>query len=293
MQVNALVKLLDGDDPVSLDCFVEACRTLERAQQLAGAQGSKQLRYREALNLLEDQKRVLAGSLANFDKLKEEALEMYEASGNTLLLEAAAIKGLIEASLVDKGSSYNSVWQFLQRCQERVLKRSQPLSLGLRQTRVDLIVRWRLQHDNGQVDWNALLGDIRVLRDVPSRREDILLLFYEAVACFHLRLVADAQAAFVRLRALQIPGPLLSQARIFLRNPAGGLESVQGVMQMKNAGRARVRLTEYSHDVPVYRDRGPKNAQDGATVHCWLSFSLQGPTAEFDVPEASRALLPN
>ncbi|MFN7571678.1 MAG: hypothetical protein ACK5TK_09530 [Betaproteobacteria bacterium] len=292
VQVNALIRLQQGDDPVSMDCFVEACRALERAQQLAGTQGRRQLRYREALDLLENQKKDLASTMAPFAKLREEALRKFDESGDQLHTEAAALKGLIEASLVDKGSAYNGVFQFLRQCQEHVLKKRQSLSIGLRQTRIDLIVRWRLQHEIGEVDWNLFLGDVRVVREAPARRDDVLLLFYEGVACFHLRLAAEAQAAFHRLRTMDIPGSLVGQPRVYLRSKSGHPEQIQGVL-IKGGARARVRLSEYGYDAPLYKDRMPANGQNGALVHCYLSFSLQGPLAEFQAHDSSDFLLPN
>jgi len=284
------VRLQTGDDPVSLDSFVEACRALERAQQLAGSISRNQFRHRDVLELLGEAKRNLASFLAPFNELKEEALERYELTGQQLFIEAAACKGLIEASLEDKGHAYNEVFQFIGRCQERISRKRQQICSGLRQVRIDLIVRWRLQHDIGEVDWNVFLGDVRMVRDEPAKRDDILLLFYEAVACFHLRLIAEAQAAFIRLRALQIPGSLVSQARLYLRGKSGKPEQVQGVL-MKSRDRNRVRLSEFGYDALIYRGRGPDGAQDGATVHCWLSFSLQGPLAEFRAPQPGDILL--
>jgi hypothetical protein len=291
VQVNALVKLQQGDDPVSLDCFVEACRAIERAQQLAGAHGSRQLRHREALDVLENQKKELANSLAPFPKLAEDALTRFQADGEQLALEAAALKGVIEASLTDRGTAYNEVYQFIQKCQDRISKKRQQISAGLRQARIDLVVRWRLQHDHGVVDWNSFLGDVRIVREEPSRRDDILLLFYEGVACFHLRLIDDSQAAFSRLRSLQIPGSLMAQTRIWLRSKSGTPEQVQGVLS-KRSGSLRVRLVDFGYDALVYRDKAPPAAQDGATVHCWLGFTLQGPIAEFQSPLSSELTLP-
>lgn len=288
VQVNALVSLQQGEDPLSLDCFVEACRAIERAQQLAGAHARGQLRNRDALEMLENQKKSLAASMAPFAKLAEDAFARFETDGDQLPLEAAALKGLIEASLADKGSLYNDVFQFIRRCQQKL---GQKISPGLRQARIDLIVRWRLQHDTGEVDWNAFLGDVRVVRDEPARREDILLLFYEAVACFHLRLVDDAQATFSRLRSMQVPGPLMAQSRVWLRNKSGKPEQVQGVLS-KKAGRVRVRLVDYGYDALTYRDKTPPAAQDGAIVHCWLGFTLQGPIAEFQQPSSTELSLP-
>jgi len=291
VQVNALVRLQTGDDPVSLDCFVEACRAIERAQQLTGANGRRQMRYQEALGLLENQKKELAGSLAPFAKLADEAMARFQADGGQLPLEAAALKGIIEASLTDKGSDYNAVYQFIQRCQEKISKARQTMSAGLRQARIDLIVRWRLQHDTGTVDWSAFLGDVRIVREEPAKRDDILLLFYEAVACFQLRLIDDSQAAFSRLRSLQVPSSLMAQTRIWLRSKTGQPEQVQGLLS-KRSGRVRVRLIEYGYDALVYRDRAPPSAQDGATVHCWLGFTLQGPIAEFQPPSSAEIKLP-
>ncbi|OHV00324.1 hypothetical protein BLA34_13160 [Ralstonia solanacearum] len=291
VQVNALVKLQQGDDPVSLDCFVEACRAIERAQQLAGAHGRQQLRLRDALELLENQKKDLAASLPPFQALAEDASRRFESDGDQLVLEAAALKGVIDASLSNKGSDYNEVFQFIRRCQDRVVRRKQHLSSGMRQARIDLIVRWRLQNDVGEVDWNTFLGDVRTVREEPARRDDILLLFYEGVACFHLRLVDDSQAAFSRLRSLQIPGPLMAQTRVWLRSKSGKPQQVQGVLSKKDH-RVRIRLAEYGYDALAYRDRAPSGAQDGATIHCYLGFSLQGPIAAFHDPSAMEWTLP-
>ena len=249
------------------------------------------MRHRDALEVLENQKKELAGSLAPFSKLVEFATTRFQTDGDQLALEAAALKGLLEASFSDKGSDYNDVFQFIHRCQDKISKKGQQMTAGLRQARVDLIVRWRLQHDIGEVDWNSFLGDVRLVREEPARRDDILLLFYEGVACFHLRLIDDSQAAFSRLRSLQVPGPLIGQTRIWLRSKLGKPECVQGVLS-KNAGRVRVRLVEYGYDALIHRDKSPPSAQDGATVHCWLGFTLQGPIALFQEPSAYDLVLP-
>ena len=67
---------------------------------------------------------------------------------------------------------------------------------------------------------------------------------------------------------------------MWLRSKVGKPESIQGVLS-KNFGRVRIRLVEYGYDALIYRDRAPPSAQDGATVHCWLGFTLQGPIAVF------------
>lgn len=292
VQVNALYSLQEGDDPVSMDCFIEACRAIERAQQLAGASGRRQIRFAEALDMLEAQKRQLADSMMPFERLQADALERFEATGDQLPLEAAALKGLIEASMVDKGSAYNEVHQFLIKCQSKVSSRRQQLAPGLRQVRIDLMVRWRLQHSTGEVDWSSFLGDVSVLRDEPARRDDILLLFYEGIANFHLKRTTDAQAAFTRLRALQVPAPLMGNARVFYRSKSGQPAQLQGVL-VRTPPQGRVRLPELGYEVPIGRERAPMGAQQGATVHCWVSFSLLGPTAEFSSPENISVLLPS
>lgn len=292
VQVNALIALQQGDDPISLDCFVESFRAIERAQQLAGSSGRQQMRFHEALGLLEDQKRRLASFLPEFGALKDAALARFDATGDLLALEAAAIRGLLDASIEDNGSKYNDVFQFLRTCQERIGKTHKPFPNGLRQIRIDLIVRWRLQHDRGEIDWSSFLGDISCVRDDPSRRDDVLLLFYEGVAAFQLRLPSEANTAFTRLRALQLPGMLARQARLYLRDKTGKPEQVQGQF-LKGAGSGKVRLSEMSLDVPVSRGIPPEGTQSGAIVHCWIAFSLQGPAAEFREPDSRALLLPN
>lgn len=292
VQVNALIALQQGDDPISLDCFVESFRAIERAQQLAGSSGRQQMRFHEALGLLEDQKRRLASFLPEFAMLKEAALARFEATGDQLTLEAAAIRGLLDASIEDNGSMYNDVLQFLRTCQERMGKLHKPFSNGLRQVRIDLIVRWRLQHERGEVDWSSFLGDISCVRDDPGRRDDVLLLFYEGVAAFQLRLSTEANTAFTRLRALQLPGMLARQARLFLRDKTGKPEQVQGQF-LRGAGSGKVRLSEMGLDVPVSRGAPPEGTQSGAIVHCWIAFTLQGPAAEFREPDSKALLLPN
>lgn len=291
VQVNALTKLQQGDDPVSLDCFIEACRAIERGQQLAGANGRRQIRNREALELLENQKKELSQSLAPFSSLAEDALSRYQNDGNQLVLEAAVLKGLIESSFTNKGSDYNDVHQFILRCQDRVHKKKQHISAGLRQAKIDLVVRWRLQNDSGEVDWNIFLGDVRTVREEPAKRDDILLLFYEGVACFHLRLIDDSLAAFSRLRSLQIPAGLMSHKRIWLRGKSGKPEQVQCTLSKKGTI-VRARLADYQYDSMVFRDKAPAGIQDGAITHCFLGFTLQGPIAIFDQPTSAELMLP-
>ncbi len=292
VQVNALIGLQQGDDPISLDCFVESFRAIERAQQLAGASGRHQMRFHEALGLLEDQKRQLAVYLPPFGSLKELALTRFEATGDQLPLEAAAIRGLLDASIDDNGTKYNEVFQFLRSCQERLAKMHKHLSSGLRQVRIDLMVRWRLQHERGDMDWSTFMGDIACVRDDPSRRDDVLLLFYEGVAAFHLRLASEANAAFTRLRALQLPGVLLRQSRLYLRDKNGKPEQLQG-QYFKGGGPGKVRIAEMGLDVPIARGAPPEGTQTGAVVHCWIAFTFQGPLAEFREPDPKTLLLPN
>lgn len=291
VQVNALLSLHQGDDPISLDCFIESFRAIERAQQLAGAWGRRKMRLQAGLGALEDQKRRLAGYLAPFPEIRQDSLSRFDLSGDTLPLEAAAIRGLIDASSEDNGKKYNEVYQFLRKCEDKLGSKGKPLTLGLRQIRVDLMVRWRLQHQLGTVDWATLLGDIVTIRNDPLRRDDVLLLFYEGVAAFHMKRASDAISAFTRLRAIQLPGMLMREARIYLRDVDGRPAQVQGVLQ--RGAQSKVRLSEFNVDVPITRGHPPEGLQSGATVHCWVGFSFQGPTAEFREPDSTQLLLPS
>lgn len=292
VQVNSLLKLQQGQDPISMDCLLEAHRAIEKAQQLAGSRGRERIRFHDALGFLENQKRELADALAPFETLKDESINRYEATGDQLVLEVAAMKGLLEASIANKGSDYNDLNSFLRRCQERIIKKKQRMSLGLRQTRIDLIVRWRMQDKPGEIDWNAFLGDISSVREDPSRRDDLLLLLYEGVAYFQLRMITEAQAAFMRLRSLSPASAINGQSRLYFRSKDGRPEQLQGQV-LQSSGRQLIRLADIGYDAPIGRSGLPSGVHPGAIVHCWLAFSFMGPRVEFLQPQPTALLLPN
>jgi hypothetical protein len=280
-----------SDDLVSLESFVEAARTVERALQLSGNRGRTQKRYMRDIEVMEDLKKRFIEALEPFSDLRDKAFSGFEASSKQVFLEAAARKGFIEACVGDKGKDYNDIYQYLKRCAGAVAKKGAQLSAGLRSVRVDLTVRWRLQHIPGPVDWNEFLGDLISIQETADHRDDPLILFYTAVSYFQLDKVNDGLAVFGRIRSIYHAQSLLSQARVYLRDAQGRPRQLQGVLT-GSFGRSYIRADELKTDVPVKNFQPPSDYRIGATVHFWLAFSMNGPLAAFRQPGEDDVLLP-
>lgn len=291
VQANALLALQNGEDRISLECFIEAARSVERALQLTGSLARSRGRYVRDLAVMEDLKRRMIESLVSFTELQVRALDEFERTLDQLFLEAAARKGVLEAGVSDKGSDYNKVYQFLRRCASVVAMKKQQLSAGLRRARVDLVVRWRFQHVIGIVDWNEFLGDLLIIQDSPGQRDDALILFYTGIAYFQIGKITDGMAAFARSRSLDQSSGVTTQVRAFLRDDAGQPKQLQGLISGP-VGRSYVQVPELNTDITVRQFQPVGGARKGATVPVWVAFSMQGPLAAFRQPTEDDLLLP-
>jgi hypothetical protein len=241
--------------------------------------------------MMEDLKRRMVESMEPFNDLQEPAIQQFEKTGDQLVMEAAARKGVLEAGISDKGSEYNKVYQYIRRIAVIVAGKKQQLAPGLRRARIDLIVRWRFQHIQGTVDWNEFLGDLLSVQDSPGQRDDALILFYTGIAYFQIGKVVDGLASFARARSVDQSSYLATQVRAFLRDSEGRPKQLQGVIG-GSAARTYIQLGELQTDIPVRQFPVPSGARNGATVPVWVGFSMQGPLAAFRQPTEDDLLLP-
>ena len=291
IQAHALMSLQQGDDRISLECFIEASRSVEKALQLAGRFARGRRRNIRDLEMMEDLKRRMVESLDPFSDLQEPAFASFEKTGEQLVMEAAARKGVLEAGLADKGTDYNKVYQFIRRVALAVNGKKLQLVAGIRRARIDLIVRWRFQHIQGSVDWNEFLGDLLSVQDSPGHRDDALILFYTGIAYFQIGKVNDGLASFARARSVDQSSFLATQVRAYLRDSEGRPKQLQGVVAGP-IGRTYMQVPELQTDIPVRQFPVPTGARNGATIAVWVGFSMQGPLAAFRQPVEEDLLLP-
>lgn len=274
-------------DALRLGCLGQALTEIERSLQMIGAPGRKAIRHQKALALFEDLQRRAVEALSDVSDMPSAAKSLFSSNKSQVGLEAWARSALLDATRADSGSDYKAAQDVLIEMFKLVTDAGQVPSPELRAVRVDLIVRWRLQHAKGAVDWKTFLEDLEQLVRSPRYRDDTIKKFYYAVALYQQGRITEANAAFSALRREQ-GGTSPSSIRCFYVGAAGFPKRFQGTSHTSH-GRRYVTIHELGDDVIV---QGPIEAGPGGTEHVYVAFTLNGPVAVTRTPGPEDLILP-
>ncbi len=291
---NALFQLSkygsSGADPTSLHSVAEALRTIEGSLQLIGAAGRQRREFSDDIRALQELQGTILDSIDDVEEVMRFADEAFDRAGSQSGFEVVARRLLrdAETSSGKKGSFYKKADDYISSCIERIEQSGQEVSVDLVATRVDVFVRWRLQHTRGPVEWQRLRDDLERVTADRKYGEDLVKLYYLALALFHLEDFTRAEAMF---RSLQRMNPS-RMVRIGRRNAYLGDEGFPKRVQVEirsSHNRRYVYVPALGLDLEVYGRFSER--QEGAVDHCYIVFSVAGPFAVFDQPSPGDAML--
>ncbi|MCU7870796.1 MAG: ATP-binding protein [Candidatus Thiodiazotropha sp. (ex Lucinoma borealis)] len=277
-------------DDVSIISLSGALYEIEKALQQIGAQGSgRHSKYGGSIECLVDLKRRVLGTIPDLEDLKEFAIAKFQESGSQIGFEVAAQKMLADAIEVNKGSAYNGVKEYIDECVHLISSKEGSPSENLVSIQIDLIVRWRIQRTGGAIDWAKFRDDLEFVLKSTMHRDNIIKRFYLAVAMFQCGDVANSRAIFANIRRLKPFSLMPNNTRCYYLGPQGSPKRFQCMIQ-KQHDRYYATITELNTDVPVRTTS--REVRAGSTIHTYVAFTLNGPIAIFDRPDASDLLMP-
>lgn len=150
------------------------------------------------------------------------------------------------------------------------------------------MIRWRVQRSGSAVDWVQFRDDLREILASPRYRDDVIKLFYSAVAQYHCGEITDANASFANLRRMQLSAITPREIRCYYLGVEGRPKQFQGITKRQNA-MWYIEIGELGVSVPA---RAPtQEGGPGSTAHAYIGFSLNGPLAVFVKPGEGDTLL--
>ncbi|MDP1980241.1 hypothetical protein [Undibacterium sp.] len=276
-------------DNISLSSLGEALQEIERAFQNIGSHVRGYSKHEKSLGMLLNLQRKILDAIPDIVRLKTLAVEKFEQSLTQIGFEVAARRMLIEANETGKGKNYNELNNYLIECKELIESKKQNLSLELISTRLDLIIRWKIQR-HGQLNWREFRLDLEELLKHSVYRDNVIKQFYYAVALFQCGNLTEANASFAGLRRVHSSGSSLSprEIRCYFLNDNGDPQRFQCQIEREHL-QWYVRISELNLTIPA-RAPGALGGP-GATVHAYVGFTLNGPLAVFIKPGENDNLL--
>ena len=234
------------------------------------------------------QKRLL-DSVTDVETLKKYAKDIFDSSRSQIGFEVVARKLLYDASESNRGRSYLRVKEYLDECLELCKEKGIEPKERMIAVRVDLYVRWQIQRTSGQVDWELIRDDLRSILQSPWFRNDPIKMFYCAVALYHTDQLPEAHALFGMLRSTAGVPVLKNSIRAYFLGKEGSPKRYQGLVRQSH-GRYYIEIGELGTDLPIYD--GSSGLHGGASKHCYVGFSFNGPCAILRPPDVGDLKVP-
>jgi hypothetical protein len=278
----------DNPDSLSLTSFADALQEIERALQKIGAHGREHFRFQKSIALLSELQRRILRAIPDLTVLRVLAERAFENSRSQAGFEVVARRMLSEATESGKGRAFNEVKNYLDECVTKIQGRRVELAPEIFIVRTDLTIRWRVQRPGSPVDWAPFRQDLEQILQSPRYRDDVIKMFYLAVALYHQGELTDANARFASLRRLQPLALMPREVRCYYIDKQGNPQRFQGTV-LKEHGRFYVSVPELNCSLPAHTTLGEGA---GATTHIYIGFSLNGPVAVFHKPDTQAFMLP-
>lgn len=282
-------KALKDVDDLRLECFGQALAEIEKALQLIGADRKSKIRDTSSIEYLRTLQNEILEKMPSEQALRELAEEMFKTDNNQAGYAALVRRAVASASVRNKGTDYNAAFQLIANITSEIDKANEQIGLDIIASRVDLIVRWRLQRTGGPVDWKLLKEDLDKLLSQLVYQDSLIKNFLSAVVYFHLEDISRSTAKFANLRRIAIARHAQRTIRAYYLNKEGQPRRVQFTL-VHRAGRFYLESPHIGIDIPI--NQMPGSLRPGDTTHAYIGFSLLGPTAVFERPAESHLLLP-
>ncbi len=281
---------LSGQDHLRVTCFDQALSEIEKTLQLLGTDSKRSHRYEKTINFLTDLQRKVLQAVPDADKLRVLADSIFKSNREQVGYAALVRLQLAEASARNKGTDYNRVSELIKEVSNVISDAGEILDPEILVTKIDLIVRWRLQNTKGSVDWNGMKSDLETLLGNPRYKDHLVKNFLLAVSCFHLDEIPTAHAIFEKLRRSQIARSIKRSVRAYLLGPEGFPRRLQFTLR-RQYDRFYLESTELNTDIPLFSPP-PLGKVAGDTIHAYIGFSMQGPNVILNRPQSDSLQLP-
>ena len=274
----------NGQLEISISSYAGALQEVEKTLQSIGPGWNKNHKHDKSIEMLKDLEKRIFEAVPDEHELEKLALQFFEDKKSQTGFELICRKKLLDAQMTDKGHAYNNVKKTIDKYIELIQSAGGKPSSEILATKIDLVVRWRLQRPKGPVDWDILITDLQLLFEDTRYRDDPIKNFYYAVALYHTREVELANGVFANLRRMQAHGLTPKEIRCFFIGDQGYAKQFQ-CRVISSHGRMYAEVMDLETDIPVAASRG------AMAQHTYIGFSLNGPIGIYQKPDDKEMLL--
>ncbi|MCG8649619.1 MAG: hypothetical protein MI861_07290, partial [Pirellulales bacterium] len=270
-------------DAITLTSLAEALATIEHSLQMMGAVGKKFRRYEGSVSTLLQLQYKILGTVDNIDELISYAESSFLEGKNQCGFEIVVRRMLADveaerrAGASNIGGNYKGVADYIKDCLTKIRSSASQPTPGFVAAKIDLTIRWRLQATRGPIDWKELRKDLEFVLESPQYRDDVVRMYYLAVALFHLGEFTEANSVFEILKRKNPTRGLRIGTRNYYVGKEGSPKRVQAEVRHQH-DRTYAYIPEISLELEAF---GPVRVGDTGIANCYVAFSLAGPTAQF------------
>lgn len=275
---------LNGQVEISISSYSNALQEVEKTLQSIGPTWKKNHKHDKSIEMLKELEKKILEAVPSDDELEELSIKLFEEKKSQIGFELICRKKLFHAQNTDKGSAYNQVKKIIEKYTEIIIEGGGTPSSELLATKIDLIIRWRLQRPKGPVDWEIFIEDLQALFEDLRYRDDPIKNFYFAVALYHMGEIEKANGVFSNLRRMNAFGLTPAEVRCFYINEQGFPKRLQCNIS-ESHGRVYAEIMELETDVLVLGPRGRM------IQHTYIGFSINGPVGIYQKPDENQMLL--
>ena len=274
----------DFRNQVTLSSLTQSLNQIEKSLQALGPSAKRSARSLKSRELLLELKQKVLSSIKDDIELEEYARTLFNESGSQLGFELLIRNLFSKATTTNKGKDFNKASTKLDEIFELLESKKEDISLELVSSRADIAVRWKLAKPSGEVDWETLHDDLKVLISSDKYREDIIKLFYYGVSLFHLKDYDSSNAIFQKLERVTAMGIDKVEIRALAIGTEGFPKRYQCSIK-RSHGRNYAFVSEVGMEVRL------KGKGREIVNHVYIGFCLKGPRALTNKPDEDMVLM--
>ena len=260
-----------------IECLDEASSIIGRALIIIEPLRSRRIELGGAYRLFSELSDEIAIAFEDPEKLKEVALELFNATRDQHGLVLAVRASMFGSKGTDQGRHMKRCQDLVNQAISHVEQANVAVTPSLFLCRAQLFIEWRVLGKKSDIPWACIRDDLKVAVASPIAARDPLWIFFLGVAHYHLGERPMAEALFSELRRMQLPSILRQPARCMYLDEHGKPRTFQGTLSTGAGNDRYIRCAELGTDLMARR--GEFRQPDGASVHFHAAFTVLGPLA--------------
>lgn len=289
IHATSLLKLanqLRGTNTVAFAVNMErAARIINRAHLLAKhftASSQPDEQMFNTLRLFSDLRDEIISVYRDMDEAQREAIAIFEKTKEQHVM-ALVIRAMLTRALdSNKGSHYKKTDEYIRECVKAIGRVDLQIGHEILLCRAELVMNWQLANNRGPVFWEQFETDLLMLAGSSAHANDLVIIFYLAVAKYNLGKFGESESLFQSIRNRPIPRDAKRVTRCCYLGDGANPKILEGRVRKGVSDNVFIYSGALGHDVRA--KKGQFKVGSDEVQHFTVDFTFTGPLAtRFDI----------